>query len=170
MADHSQASPFRIGQGFDLHRLAPPSEGGRPLIVGGVRLAHDTGPIGHSDGDVLLHALTDALLGALGAGDIGELFPDTAPENEGRESSEFVAEAVRLVREAGYAVSNVDATVVLERPKLKDHKPAMCAAIASLLGIDASMVSVKAKTHERVDAVGEGRAIEAHAVVLLARA
>ena len=159
----------RVGQGYDLHRLEPhPPEGaGRPLIVGGVRLEHPTGPVAHSDGDVLLHALTDALLGAIGGPDIGQLFPDSEPKHEGQDSALFVREAARRVREAGYGVANVDATVILERPRIGPYKATMGRGIAALLGIGADRVNVKGKSHEGVDAVGEGRAIEAHAVVLL---
>ena len=175
MASSSPSSTpaLRIGHGYDLHRLEPlataenPGGGGRPLIVGGVLLEHDHGPASHSDGDVLYHAVTDALLGALALPDIGQLFPDNAPENDGRDSAEFVAAAMARVTEAGYAVVNLDTTVVLERPKLGPHKAAIAANLAGLLRTDVSCVNVKAKTHERVDAVGEGRAIEAHAVVLL---
>ncbi|TVQ32317.1 MAG: 2-C-methyl-D-erythritol 2,4-cyclodiphosphate synthase [Phycisphaeraceae bacterium] len=163
---------LRIGHGYDLHRLEepPPRGQGRPLVLGGVRLEHDRGPVGHSDGDALLHALTDALLGALGLPDIGRLFPDTAPENEGRDSRDFLNEAVRRVREAGWGVVNVDCTVILERPKLGAHREAMRANIAEMLGIGVEDVNVKGKTHEKVDAVGEGRAVEVHVVALLMRA
>jgi 2-C-methyl-D-erythritol 2,4-cyclodiphosphate synthase len=165
------AGTVRIGHGYDLHRLEPPPpEGaGRPLVLGGVRLEHDRGPVGHSDGDALLHAVTDALLGALGLPDIGSLFPDTDPRWLGSDSSVFVLEAVRRVREAGWRVCNLDATVILERPRLLPVKEAIRGRIAGLLGIDAAQVNVKGKTHERVDAVGEGRAVEVHAVVLLER-
>lgn len=167
----------RIGHGYDLHRLEPlaPAGAGRPLLIGGVRLESPVvggvrvGPVGHSDADALLHAITDALLGALGEPDIGQLFPDTDPRHESGDSRVFVGEAVARVRAAGYQIANLDATVILERPKIGAHKEAMRASIASLLGIDPSGVNVKGKTHERVDAVGEGRAIEAHAVVLLIR-
>ncbi|TVQ61349.1 MAG: 2-C-methyl-D-erythritol 2,4-cyclodiphosphate synthase [Phycisphaerales bacterium] len=180
----TDAPPIRIGHGYDLHRLEPldappaPSAAGkpssdaqpvRPLILGGVRLEHDRGPIGHSDGDALYHAVTDALLGAIAEPDIGQLFPDTDPRHDGAESRVFVAEALRRVRAAGYAVGNLDATVILERPKLGAHKAAMRVNLAELLGVDISRVNVKGKTHERVDAVGEGRAVEVHAVVVLQR-
>lgn len=165
---HTNRPPFRIGQGTDLHRLELPADGGRPLIVGNVRIEHDKGPVGHSDGDVLLHALTDAVLGAMALPDIGELFPDHAPENEARDSAEFLLEALRGAREGGYRVMSADATVVLERPKLKPYKEAIRLRVAELLDVSPECVGVKAKTHERVDAVGQGLAIEAHAVVLLA--
>lgn len=162
---------LRIGHGYDLHRLEPvsPSGAGRPFVLGGVRVEHDRGPVGHSDGDALYHAVTDALLGALGLPDIGELFPDDDPRHDGQDSAVFLEEAVRRVREAGYRVGNVDCTVILERPKVKPIKERVRANIASLLGVGVERVNVKGKTHERVDAVGEGRAIEVHVVALLVR-
>jgi 2-C-methyl-D-erythritol 2,4-cyclodiphosphate synthase len=161
--------PIRIGHGYDLHRLepVPPAGAGRPLMLGGVAIPSDRGPVSHSDGDALLHAVTDAILGALGAPDIGELFPDSAPENAGRDSADFLREATRRLAAAGYAIGNLDATVILERPKLAPHKPQVRARLAELLGVDPSRVNVKGKTHEGVDAVGEGRAVEAHAVVVI---
>ncbi len=166
------AQDLRIGHGYDLHRLepAPPAGKGRPLIVGGIRLEFDRGPVAHSDGDVLLHAVTDALLGAIAGPDIGQLFPDTDPAHAGEDSSRYVAEALRLVHEAGYAPVSLDATVVLERPRLGPSKQAVRENLARLLAMPVDRVNVKGKTHEGVDAVGEGRAIEAHCVVLLARA
>ncbi len=162
---------LRIGHGYDLHRLEdrPPAGRGRPLIVGGVRLEWDRGPVSHSDGDVLYHALVDALMGALAMPDIGQMFPDNAPENDGRYSRDFVLEAARRVAAAGWAVENVDATVILERPRIGPHKDAMRANVAGLLGVPVERVNVKGKSHERVDAVGEGRAVEAHVVALLRR-
>lgn len=163
--------PLRIGHGYDLHRLEPlaPAGPGRPLILGGVRLDHDRGPVAHSDGDALLHAVTDALLGAIGEPDIGQLFPNDDPRNDAEDSAVFLAEAAKRVAAAGYAVANLDATVILERPKLSPHKDAIRANIARLLGLPLDRVNVKGKTHEKVDAVGEGRAVEVHAVVLLTR-
>ncbi|MEO1583878.1 MAG: 2-C-methyl-D-erythritol 2,4-cyclodiphosphate synthase [Planctomycetota bacterium] len=161
----------RIGHGYDLHRLeavAPAGEG-RPLVLGGVGLEYDRGPVGHSDGDALLHAVTDAILGALGLPDIGELFPNTDPRWEGADSAVFVREAVDRAAGAGWSIVNVDATVILERPKLAPVKSAIRSGLAGLLGVDLQRVNVKGKTHERVDAVGEGRAVEVHAVVLLSR-
>jgi len=162
---------WRIGHGYDLHRLEPtaPAGPGRPLVVGGVELDHDRGPVAHSDGDALLHAVTDALLGAIGAPDIGQLFPDDASENEGRGSRDFVREALRWVRACGYEPANLDATVILERPRLSAHKGAIITRLARLLDLPVDRVNVKGKSHERVDAVGEGRAIEVHVVVLLER-
>lgn len=167
--------PFRIGHGYDLHRLEPfpPVGPGRRLILGGVGLESPivggvpVGPVGHSDADALLHAITDALLGALALPDIGQLFPDTDPRHESGDSRVFLAEAVARVHAARFEIANLDATVILERPKIGPHKDEIRRSIASVLGIDPSRVNIKGKTHERVDAVGEGRAIEVHAVVLL---
>lgn len=158
-----RSSGFRVGHGLDLHRLEP----GHPLIVCGERLVHDRGCVAHSDGDVVYHAVTDALLGALALGDIGALFPDTDAKWKGADSRVFVGEAIRRVGEAGYALSNLDVTVVLERPKLRPRVDAMRSNLAGLLGCEVSAVSVKAKTHEAVDAVGRGEAIACHVVVLL---
>ncbi len=160
---------WRIGHGYDLHRLdaIAPDGPGRPFILAGITLDHPKGPVGHSDGDAVYHAVTDAILGALGEPDIGQLFPDTDPRHEAADSSVFLKAAAQKMREAGYAVGNLDITVVCERPKLSPHKKQMIANIAHLLGCDSSQVNLKGKTHEQVDAVGEGRAIEVHAVVLL---
>ena len=127
------------------------------------------GPVSHSDGDALYHAVTDAILGALALPDIGQLFPDTAAENEGRDSALFLEEAVKQANERGWGVVNVDATVVLQRPKISGHKQAMRENLARLLGVPIERVNVKGRTGERVDAVGEGRAVDAHAVLLLGR-
>ena len=163
--------PIRIGQGWDRHRLdlIAPAGRGRPLVIGGVLFEHHSGPVARSDGDVLFHAVTDALLGALGEADIGQLFPDTDDRNEGRDSAQFVARAMELVEQAGWCVGNLDATVVLEQPRLSSCKGQIRKNLAQLLGTSASAVNVKGKTGEGVDAVGEGRAIEAHVVVLLMR-
>jgi 2-C-methyl-D-erythritol 2,4-cyclodiphosphate synthase len=164
----AQPRPWRVGHGYDLHRLeAPPL--GRPLVLGGVRFEHDRGPVSHSDGDALYHAVTDAVLGAIGAPDIGRLFPDDDPANEGADSARFLTAAARKLREAGYAVGNLDVTVICERPKLGPRRDAIIANLAHLLSCDRSCVNVKGKTHEGVDAVGEGRAVEVHAVVLCVR-
>lgn len=165
------AAGCRIGHGYDLHRLEPraPAGAGRPLVIGGIVFEHDRGPVAHSDGDVLMHAVTDALLGAIGAPDIGQLFPDNAPENEGRDSRAFLEEAVRRVRAAGWKIGNIDMTVICERPKLGARKREVVENLAHILGVAAADLNLKGKTHERVDAVGEGRAIESHAVALLVR-
>lgn len=162
---------FRVGHGYDLHRLEPlpPHGRGKPLVLGGAHLTHDRGPVAHSDGDALLHAVTDAILGALALPDIGQLFPDTDPRHESQDSAEFLREAVRRASAAGWFVVNLDATVVLERPKLSPHKASMRARLADLLGVPIDRVNVKGKTHENVDSVGEGRAVEVHASVLLGR-
>lgn len=158
--------PYRIGHGFDLHRL----EAGLPLIVGGVSLQHDRGCAAHSDGDVVYHAVVDAVLGALGAGDdIGTLFPDNDPQWKAADSRIFMEAATRRMRDAGYAIGNLDVTVILQRPRLSSHKATMRANLAGLLGCDISQVNVKGKTHENVDALGENRAIACHVVVLLVR-
>ena len=166
---------MRIGHGYDLHRLEPidpnatSNRGGRPLILAGVRIESGTGPVGHSDGDALFHAITDALLGALGFDDIGTLFPDDDPANDGRASIDFVREAMRRVREAGYALGNLDCTVILERPRLKPLRERLRLAIAAGLEVEPERVNLKGKSHEGVDSIGEGRAIEVHALVLLER-
>ena len=160
---------MRIGHGYDLHRLEPlaPDGAGRPFVLGGVRVPHDRGPVGHSDGDALLHAVTDAILGALGEPDIGQLFADTDPRWNGQDSALFLQEAVRRMQAAGLRLGNIDATVICERPKIGPVKAAMRANLARLLGCPESAVNLKGKTHEKVDAVGEGRAIEVHVVALL---
>ncbi|KAK6137424.1 hypothetical protein DH2020_028847 [Rehmannia glutinosa] len=196
--------PFRVGHGFDLHRLEP----GYPLIIGGINIPHDRGCEAHSDGDVLLHCVVDAILGALGLPDIGQIFPDTDPKWKGAASSVFhegsvhdVADfaycqnmvvgiigcknhlnsitneenevksmaKVRLMHEAGYELGNLDATLILQRPKVSPHKEAIRSNLCKLLGADPSVVNLKAKTHEKVDSLGENRSIAAHTVVLLMR-
>ena len=163
---------FRIGHGYDLHRLEPcaPTGAGRPFVLGGIRFEHDRGPVAHSDGDVLMHAVTDAILGALGEPDIGQLFPDNAPENDGRDSRVFLEEAVRRMRAGGWAIVNMDMTVICERPKMGPRKREVVENLSHILGVPAADLNLKGKTHERVDAVGEGRAIEAHVAALLVRA
>ncbi|KAL3498902.1 hypothetical protein ACH5RR_041634 [Cinchona calisaya] len=161
----SKTLPFRVGHGFDLHRLEP----GYPLIIGGINIPHERGCEAHSDGDVLLHCVVDAILGALGLPDIGQIFPDTDPKWKGAASSVFMKEAVRLMHEAGYDLGNLDATLILQRPKLSPHKEAIRANLCQLLGADPSVVNLKAKTHEKVDSLGENRSIAAHTVVLLMR-
>ena len=157
---------MRIGEGWDIHALVP----GRDLIIGGVHILHTTGLLGHSDADVLLHAITDALVGAAGLGDIGTHFPDTAVEFKGANSAVLLVEAMRRVAELGWQVNNVDSTVIAQAPKLAPHIPAMRASIAKALGIDDAQVNVKAKTAEKMGPVGQGAAMEARAVVLLVRA
>ncbi|MBL8746964.1 MAG: 2-C-methyl-D-erythritol 2,4-cyclodiphosphate synthase [Phycisphaerae bacterium] len=166
---HQPNANFRIGHGYDLHRLEPfpPAGNGRPFVLGGLRLDHERGPVGHSDGDALYHAVTDAILGALALPDIGQLFPDTDPRHQGQDSADFVAEAARRASSAGWCISNLDATVILEKPRLSPVKDAMRDNIARLLGVPIDRVNIKGKTHEKVDAVGEGRAVEVHVVVLL---
>lgn len=159
----------RVGHGYDLHRLEPvaPAGAGRPFVLGGVRVPHDRGPVGHSDGDALLHAVTDAILGALGEPDIGQLFPDNDARWDGQDSELFLAEAVRRMRERSLRVGNLDATVICERPKIGPVKAGIRANLARMLGCEEGRVNLKGKTHEKVDAVGEGRAIEVHVVALL---
>ena len=154
-----------MGHGYDIHRLA----GGRPLMIGGVRVPAEQGAVGHSDADVLLHAIVDAILGALRAGDIGRHYPDTDPAWRGADSTRFARETAARARDAGWKLVNLDATVLLERPKLAGHIPDIEQTVAECLDVDADRVSVKAATNEGLDAVGEGRAIACHAVVLLAR-
>lgn len=155
--------PFRIGQGWDTHRI----QAGRPLILGGIHVPCEFGLFGHSDADVLSHAITDAILGALALGDIGIHFPDTAPEWQGADSIQFLLHAQKLAVEQGYCLGNVDATVILEKPKLKDFRLPIRRNLARALRIEESSVSLKFKTAERVGPVGEGLSCEAQSVVLL---
>ena len=162
--------PIRIGHGYDLHRLEarPPKGNGRVLILGGVKFEnHATGPISHSDGDAVYHAVTDAMLGALAQPDIGELFPDNDPKHKSADSAVFLREAASRVSASGFALANLDVTVICESPKLSAHKQQMITNLAGLLECDESQINLKGKTHEKVDAVGEGRAVEVHAVALL---
>lgn len=154
---------MRIGHGYDLHALAD----GRRLVLGGVDIPHGRGPIAHSDGDVLLHAVADALLGAAALGDIGQHFPDTDPAFAGADSRGLLRQVAERVRAAGYRVANVDATVLAQRPKLAPHRDAMRANIAADLGVPIEQVSVKATTTEGLGPVGRQEAIAAHAVCLL---
>jgi len=156
---------YRTGQGWDIHRIAP----GRPLILGGVTVPGEFGLEGHSDADVLAHAITDALLGAAALGDIGMHFPDSDPRWKGADSILFLRHARDLVGEAGYQILHVDSTVILERPKLKDYRLAIRERLAAALEIEVERVSVKFKTAEGVGPVGEGRAAEAQAVVTVER-
>ncbi|HYN59927.1 MAG TPA: 2-C-methyl-D-erythritol 2,4-cyclodiphosphate synthase [Rubrivivax sp.] len=156
---------LRIGEGWDTHALVP----GRPLRLGGVHIEHSHGLLGHSDADALLHAITDALFGAAGLGDIGRHFPDTDAAFKGADSLALLAEAARRVRAAGWDIVNIDSTLIVQAPKMAPHIPAMCANIARALAIDVAHINVKAKTAEKMGPVGEGRAIEARAVCLLQR-
>jgi 2-C-methyl-D-erythritol 2,4-cyclodiphosphate synthase len=154
---------IRMGEGWDVHALVP----GRKLILGGIEIAHSAGLLGHSDADVLLHAITDAVLGAAGLGDIGRHFPDTDVQFKGADSAVLLAEAMRRVRAQGYELLNVDSTVIAQAPKLAPHMAAMCASVARALGVEVSQVNVKAKTAEKLGPVGMGQSIEARAVALL---
>jgi 2-C-methyl-D-erythritol 2,4-cyclodiphosphate synthase len=154
---------FRVGFGYDVHRWAE----GRPLWLGGVRIPHSQGLAGHSDADVLLHAVCDALLGAVGERDIGYHFPDTDPRYKGASSDRFLQEAQRLAQQAGYQLGNLDATLVAEAPKLNPHVPAMQASLARLLQCEAGRINLKATTNEKMGFVGRNEGMAAYAVVLL---
>ncbi len=154
---------MRVGTGYDIHRLCE----GRPLILGGVEIPFELGLLGHSDGDALLHAVTDAVLGAANLGDIGELFPDDDPQYKGADSALLLQGAMTKVRAAGFTLGNLDVNVICERPKLKPFKAEIAQRVANILQIDPSSVSIKAKTKEKLGAVGRGEAIEVHCIVLL---
>ena len=154
---------FRIGEGWDVHALVE----GRKLIIGGVGIPYHLGLLGHSDADVLLHAITDALLGAAALGDIGTHFPDTDARFKGAESTVLLTEAARRVREKGFEIGNIDSTVIAQAPKLMPHIQAMRATIAQALGVDVDQINVKAKTAEKMGPVGLGQSMEARAVVIL---
>jgi 2-C-methyl-D-erythritol 2,4-cyclodiphosphate synthase len=156
---------IRTGLGWDVHRLSP----GRLLILGGVTVPSEFGLDGHSDADILSHAITDALLGAAALGDIGMHFPDTDPQWKGADSKQFLAAAAALVRERGFAITNVDTTVILERPKLKDYRQSIRESLAATLAMEVDRVSVKFKTAEGLGPVGEGHSAEAQAIVTLSR-
>jgi len=156
---------IRIGEGWDVHALVE----GRKLILGGVDVPHTLGLLGHSDADVLLHAITDAVLGAAGLGDIGRHFPDTDAQFKGADSSVLLAEAMRRVRAQGWELVNVDSTIVAQAPKLAPHMPAIRASVAKALGVAEDQVNVKAKTAEKLGPVGEGKSMEARAIALLMR-
>lgn len=158
-------NPIRIGYGYDTHKLVA----GRKLILGGVEISHKTGLLGHSDADVLLHAICDAILGALNLRDIGFHFPDTDPEFEGTDSQIFLKGVFDLIREKGYLIGNLDCTIIAERPKINPHVPDMQKVISRILATDISNVSIKATTHEKTDAVGREESMIAHAVVLLVK-
>jgi ygbB family len=155
----------RVGIGYDVHRLVE----GRKLILGGVDIPYENGLLGHSDADVLLHAVSDALLGAAALGDIGKHFPDTDERFAGADSGKLLAEAVRLIRAEGYAIGNVDATIVAQAPKLQPHIPAMRENIARILGLDLGDVNVKATTEERLGFTGSGEGMSAYAVAGIER-
>eukprot|EP01025_Chloroclados_australasicus_P055149 TRINITY_DN6610_c0_g1_i5.p2 TRINITY_DN6610_c0_g1~~TRINITY_DN6610_c0_g1_i5.p2 ORF type:complete len:227 (+),score=20.80 TRINITY_DN6610_c0_g1_i5:120-800(+) len=157
--------PFRVGHGFDLHRLAE----GYKLIIGGIDIPHTKGCEAHSDGDVLLHCITDAILGALTLPDIGQLFPDNDPKWKGASSDIFVKEAVRLMNERGYIIGNVDCTIIAQKPKLSPHKERIRDNVAALLQAHPQVVNIKAKTHEKVDSIGEERSIACHTVISLVK-
>lgn len=154
---------MRIGHGYDVHRLIA----GRPLILGGVRIEHPTGLLGHSDADVLIHAVMDALLGAAGLGDIGQMFPDTDPQFKGADSRELLAKVMERLHTAGFRVGNVDATILAQKPKLGEFLPQMQENLALTLRVPANRVSVKATTEERLGFTGREEGIAAHAVALL---
>ncbi len=154
---------FRIGHGYDVHRLVE----GRRLILGGVDIPFERGLLGHSDADVLVHAIMDAILGAAALGDIGKLFPDTDERYSGADSLELLGKVMRALREAGYELGNVDSTVIAQRPKLATHIELMRGNIARAAGVDASQISVKATTEEKLGFTGEGLGISAHAVALI---
>jgi 2-C-methyl-D-erythritol 2,4-cyclodiphosphate synthase len=157
--------PFKVGQGYDCHALVAD----RPLIIGGVTIPHSTGLLGHSDADVLLHAITDALLGAAGLGDIGRHFPDTDPQFSGANSRTLLIEAAKRVRGTGYAIANIDATIIAQAPKMAPHIAKMVSNIAEDLRLDSACINVKAKTNERLGFLGREEGIAAEAVALLYR-
>ncbi|RMX05814.1 2-C-methyl-D-erythritol 2,4-cyclodiphosphate synthase [Corticibacter populi] len=159
-----QTAPrIRIGEGWDVHALVP----GRPLILGGIEIPYHMGLLGHSDADVLLHAVTDALLGAAGLGDIGRHFPDTDPQFKGADSTMLLQEAWRRVAARGWQIGNIDSTITAQAPKLAPHMEAMREHLATSLGLAPGQVNIKAKTAEKLGPVGSGQAMEARAVVLL---
>ncbi len=156
---------FRVGIGYDIHRL----EEGRKLIIGGVHIPFEKGWIAHSDGDIFFHALTDALLGAVGYGDIGELFPDTDKNWENADSSIFLKESIKIVREHGYNIQNIDAVIIMEKPKLKIYKEKIIKNTAEILNIEESKIFLKGKTNEKIGEIGKGNAGASQVVVLLSK-
>ena len=156
---------YRIGTGYDIHKLV----GGRDLIIGGVKITHEMGLLGHSDADVLVHAIIDAMLGALALKDIGTLFPDTDKKYKNADSVLLLKKVYSLIKDKGYIVSNLDSNIVAQKPKMMPYIPKMKTILCKALGLDEDVVSIKAKTKEELDAVGNELAIEAHAVVLLKR-
>jgi 2-C-methyl-D-erythritol 2,4-cyclodiphosphate synthase len=157
--------PFRIGQGYDCHALVE----GRKLIIGGVTIPHKTGLLGHSDADVLLHAITDAIIGAAGLGDIGKHFPDTDPQFSGADSRTLLRHIATRISQTGYAIGNVDATIIAQAPKMAPHIPQMVSNIAADLGLEVNCVNVKAKTNEKLGYLGREEGIAAEAVALIYR-
>ncbi len=155
--------PFRIGIGYDIHKLVE----NRDLILGGIKIPYEKGLLGHSDADVLIHAIIDALLGALNLQDIGTLFPDTDPKYKGADSTLLLKSVIELVSEKGYKIGNIDSNIIAQAPKMMPHIPAIKQKLSEIMKIDADLISVKAKTKEKLDAVGEKLAIETNAVVLL---
>ena len=156
---------YRIGIGYDIHRLVE----GRELIIGGVKITHEKGLLGHSDADVLVHAIIDALLGAVALDDIGTLFPDTDPAYKDADSMILLRNVYRKVQAEGYSIGNIDSNIIAQSPKMMPYIPKMKEALAVLLGLEPTDISIKAKTKEKLDAVGESKAIEANAVVMLQR-
>ena len=154
---------YRIGLGYDIHRLVE----GRELIIGGVKITHEKGLLGHSDADVLVHAIIDALLGALALDDIGTLFPDTDPKYKGADSTLLLKHVLRKVAEEGYLINNIDSNIIAQSPKMMPYIPKMKEILSEIIGISHNDISIKAKTKEKLDAVGESKAIEANAVVML---
>jgi len=163
--------PIRIGYGYDIHRLEPmpPHGSGRALRLGGIEIPHTAGPVGKTDADTLLHAITDALLGAMAMPNMGMLFGENDTRRHSLDSQLFLTEACRRVRDAGWGFGNLDATVILERPKLASYTDRMRANVARALGVSADRVNIKAKTHEAVDSIGQGLSVEAHVSVLFYR-
>ena len=156
---------FRVGIGYDIHRLVE----GRELIIGGVKITHEKGLLGHSDADVLVHAIIDALLGAVSLDDIGTIFPDTDPQYKDADSLVLLRNVYRKVQQEGFSIGNIDSNIIAQSPKMMPYIPKMKLSIAAVLGLEPTDISIKAKTKEQLDAVGENKAIEANAVVLLER-
>ena len=154
---------FRVGLGYDIHKLVED----RPLIIGGVEIPYEKGLLGHSDADVLIHAIIDAMLGALALSDIGSHFPDTDPKYKGISSVELLKNVLGLITEKGYVINNIDSNIILQEPKMKPYIPKMVKVLSEVLNIKENQLSIKAKTNEQMDAVGEKKAIEANAVVML---
>lgn len=154
---------FRVGIGYDIHKLVED----RDLIIGGVKIPYEKGLLGHSDADVLIHAIIDAMLGALALSDIGTHFPDTDEKYKGISSVKLLSLVKGLIEEKGYAINNIDSNIIAQAPKMKEHIPSMVKVLSETLGIEENLLSIKAKTNEKMDAVGEGLAIEANAVVML---